>query len=304
METLKRGDKVAVVAASGVVNIESVLQGIELLRSWGLVVSDEQEWGAEWGSLAGADIRRASRLQKAINNPEIKAIFLARGGYGITRIIDTLDWSGFIDHPKWVIGFSDVTALHSAINNLGFASIHAPMVAQFNNKELEVSVNQLQGVLFFNEAPDIIGKVKEEFSDQTIEGEVVGGNLCLIADQIGTSSELDLENKILFIEEVGEKAYQIDRMMTRLLRSGALKNIKALIMGQFSSVPNEEPPFFPLTIKQIIKEKVNVPVITDVSCGHETPNTPILLGGTYVITCSGSSAVMQFKGVDLQVKRS
>ncbi|OHX66168.1 S66 peptidase family protein [Flammeovirga pacifica] len=300
METLTRGDKVAVVAASGVVNIELVLQGIELLRSWGLVVSDDQEWAAEWGSLAGADIRRASRLQNALNDQEVKAIFFVRGGYGITRIIDTLDWSGFIDYPKWLIGFSDVTALHSAVNNLGFASIHSPMVAQFTNKELEVSINQLKGILFYNEVPDIIGKVKEEFSDQVLEGEVVGGNLCLLADQIGTSSELSLEGKILFIEDVGEKAYQLDRMMTRLLRSGALKNMKALIMGQFSSIPNEEPPFFPLTIKQIIKEKVDVPVITDVSCGHDVPNTPLLLGGTYSIQCSGTSAVMQFKGLDIK----
>ncbi|NLR90378.1 S66 peptidase family protein [Flammeovirga agarivorans] len=293
MGILQRGDKVAVVAASGVVNIDAVLDGIEVLRAWGLIVSDDQQWAAEWGSLAGADSRRISRLQEALDDPEIKAIFLARGGYGLTRIIDRVDWAKFIDHPKWVIGFSDVTTLHTCINNIGFASIHGPMVAQFNKKELEVSISQLKGMLFYDEVPMLKGDIKEEYSDREITGTMVGGNLCMIADQIGTYSELDIEDKILFLEEVGEKPYQVDRMMTRLKRSGDLNKVKAIIMGQFSMVPDEERPF-PLTVKQIIKEKVDVPVITGVTCGHEYPNTPIILGGQYTIKCIDDKALIEY----------
>ncbi|MBB6459033.1 S66 peptidase family protein [Flammeovirga kamogawensis] len=294
METLQRGDRVAVVAGSGKVNIEAVLQGIEVLRSWGLVVDDDQEWAAEWGNLAGHDSRRISRLQKELDNPDIKAIFMARGGYGLTRVIDRLDWARFIDNPKWLIGFSDVTALHNCLNNLGYKSIHAPMVAQFARKELSESVEQLRKLLFKDEVPILHGKVNESFSNQVIEGEIVGGNLCMIADQIGTYSELEIEGKILLIEEVGEKPYQIDRMMTRLKRSGDLKYVKAIIMGQFSMIPEEEAPLFPLSIKQIIKEKVNVPVITNVTCGHEAPNTPIILGGIYKIECNNTEAEIQY----------
>ncbi|MBD0403424.1 LD-carboxypeptidase [Flammeovirga sp. EKP202] len=293
MNTLKRGDKVAVVASSGKVDVEATLQGIEVLREWGLIVPNDQEWAAEWGSLAGADSRRIGKLQMALDDPDIKAIFMARGGYGLTRIIDRIDWSKFIDHPKYIIGFSDVTALHICVNNLGFPSIHAPMVGQFSKKELEVSLSQLKGILFYDEYPSIKGEVNEKFSDQVIEGEIVGGNLCLLADQIATYSELNTENKILFIEEVGEKPYQIDRYLTHLKRSGAFKNVKAIILGQFSGIPDEEEPFFPLSINRMVKEKVNVPVITDVTAGHDYPNTPIKLGGKYQIKCIGDKALIE-----------
>lgn len=294
MNTLKRGDKVAVIASSGKVDVEATLKGVEILREWGLIVPNDQEWAAEWGSLAGSDSRRIGKLQMALDDPETKAIFMARGGYGLTRIIDRIDWARFIDHPKYIIGFSDVTALHSCINNLGFASIHAPMVAQFSNKNLEVSVSQLKGMLFYDEVPSLKGEVSEAFSDQIITGEIVGGNLCMLADQIATYSEVDMDDKILFIEEVGENPYQIDRYLTHLKRSGDLKKVKAIIMGQFSNMPEEEEPFFPLTIKQIVKEKVKVPVISEVSAGHEYPNTPIILGGKYQIKCIGDKALIEY----------
>lgn len=299
MEALKKGDKVVVVAASGKVVVEAVLQGIETLREWGLIVPDDQEWAAEWGSLAGADSRRIGKLQMALDDPEVKAIFMARGGYGLTRIIDRIDWARFIDNPKYIIGFSDVTALHACVNNLGFKSIHSPMVAQLSNQDLELSVTQLKGLLFYNEVPSLKGEVNEKYDGQVIEGEVVGGNLCLLADQIATYSELDMDDKILFIEEVGEKPYQIDRYLTHLKRSGDLKKVKAIIMGQFSGVPDEGDPFFPLTIKQIVKEKVNVPVITEVTAGHSYPNTPIVLGGEYSIKCIGEKALVEYKPLNI-----
>lgn len=289
-EYLQRGDSVAIVAPSGRIKQGGLDYAVNLLAQWGLdiTIGDHALDGHYYFS--GKDEDRLSDLQRAINSSEYKAIFCARGGYGLTKIIDDVDFSPFFSSPKWLIGFSDVTALHLALSSLGFQSIHSVMPTAFQEAD-QSSIESLRKLLF---GEPINIDIPENTHNQLgrSEAPIIGGNLSLLSASIGTKHELQTEGKILFIEEIDEYLYKIDRMMGQLSRSGKLKNIRGLVVGQMSQMKDTKMPFG-MDVYQLILDHVSkhdYPVIFDVPIGHESYNQPIIQEAEYHLEVNEAGA--------------
>ena len=283
---LNIGDKVSVVAPAGKVDIQLLKEGIQVLQAWGFVVEERKNIFGISGYFSGTDEERIADIQNAISNPEIKAIFCARGGFGTTKIIDSIDFSPLTKSPKWLIGFSDITALHLRFQNLTIPSIHGPVLVQFGKEEYKSTVEHLLNYLTNKQQYSLTFTVSYTLPDIELEGVITGGNLCLIADSLGTKDEIQTENKILFIEEVGEDIYRLDRMMTHLSRSGKLSSIKALLVGNLTNIKDTTPPYS-LSAKEVILKQVNqydYPVFFDIPAGHEPPNYALIFGTPMRIT--------------------
>ncbi len=289
---LNSGDTVAIVAPAGVLAPEQISYAIKHIESWGLKVKTGKNLFSRFFNFSGTDEQRIDDLQEALDNPEIKAIFCARGGYGLIRIVDTINWSAFIRSPKWVIGFSDITVLHSYINNkLNIASVHGPMPAGFEKlKEDTVSLPSLKKILFSETITYEIKNYRNDFPSE-ISGKLLGGNLSLLYSLRGTPYDFPPENNILFIEEVSEFLYHIDRMLQNFRIGKKFNGLKAIILGGFTEIKENDIPFG-FTIEEIINNvlyKENVPVINNFPAGHITPNYPIVLGGQIKIKREGNS---------------
>ena len=238
---LKKGDTVAIIATARKIDVSTLQPGIKLLESWGLKVILGKTIGKEQNQLAGADWQRATDLQEMLDNPSVKAIWAAKGGYGTVKIVDRVDFSNFKKNPKWIIGFSDVTVLHSHMNQLGFQTLHA-MMAISAPSATTAAKESLRKTLFGEKlsysipfhAFNQLGQAK---------GELVGGNLSVLYSIQGSISEVDLNNKILFLEDLDEYLYHIDRMMTNLKRNGSLKNLKGIIIGGMTSMNDNDIPW-------------------------------------------------------------
>ena len=272
IKPLKKGDKVVVLAPSGRVNEVKIKKNIQLLLNWGLEVSFGKHTFDQYNKLAGKDEDRLHDLQTALDDPAIKAIFCARGGYGLVRIVDHLNWETFKKHPKWIIGFSDITVLHNEIHNLGFTSIHAPMPNSYDTTPPEV-LNKLHEALFTSDYQYPLNMLKQT--------PVVGGNLAIVYSLLGTNNDIDTRDKILFLEDIGEYAYNIDRMFRALKKAGKFDHIKALAIGYFTNIKDDN---FGFTVEEIINEvtnEYNFPVVFGLNVGHEDENYPLILGRTY-----------------------
>ncbi|MFN3403376.1 MAG: LD-carboxypeptidase [Cytophagaceae bacterium] len=289
-EYLKKGDSVAVVATAKSFSREQLKEGIQILESWGLNIVKGSSIYNIHHQFAGTDEERIYDLQEMLDRKDVKAIFCARGGYGTARVIDQLNFSKFKKFPKWVVGFSDVTVLLNKIEAIGVESVHGPMVLTLGKYNDPDSNESLKKILFgkkvnYNTDPhflNIYGKA---------EGKLTGGNLSIICSQIGTASELDTRNKILFIEEVDEYLYRFDRLMVQLKRSGKLKSLKGLIVGQLSDMKDNEPSFGS-TPNEIIVDHVKeykYPVIFGFRAGHEAVNLSLAFGRTTSMNVSGKS---------------
>ena len=282
---LKKGDTIGIVAPAGFMPIEKMQACIETLDAWGYNV----ELGTTTHStsenyFSGTDEERLNDLQQMLDNKNIKAILCARGGYGISRIIDRLNFKKFRKKPKWIIGFSDITVLHSHIYaQYKIATIHAPMAAAFNDGEAENQyIKSLQKTLEGEKATyECVG---HEFNNSgTAKGELVGGNLSLFVHTIGTSSEVNTKNKILFLEDVGEYLYNVDRLFIQLKRSGKLDKLRGLIIGGFTDGKDTERPFGK-NVYDIIREHVKdfkYPVCFGFPVSHEKENYALKVGGNY-----------------------
>lgn len=282
MLKLTSGDRVAVVAPSGNVDKDFLFKGIEVLSSCGLIVEKGEFILDRSGYFASSHENRKSDLQLALDNPKIKAVFCARGGYGLSRIIDQMNWEGFNNYPKWIIGFSDITMLHLELTKRGYPSIHGPMVVQYGKDEYKPSFDALKKLLFNGSVEIQLKEVPQNFPRN---GVVVGGNLRIIIDSIGTKSQPDFTNKVLFIEEIGEHIYKIDRMIVHLERLGILSQIKGIIIGHFTSIYDTEPSFegSALEIIQEMASRYNIPIIDTFPAGHEPPNMPIMMNNPFSI---------------------
>ena len=256
-----------------------ILDAVKLLESWGLNVVLGETVKASWHQFAGTDELRALDMQRFLDDPNIKAIFAARGGYGTIRIIDRIDFSNFKKHPKWIIGFSDITVLHSHIQAVyKTESIHGQMPLTIPDGSI-VSLETLRKALF-NEALDY--KYTSAIKNKSGEANAVliGGNLTLLVMMAGSVSEQDYAGKILFLEDVGEYLYSLDRMMWNLKRSGKLTNLKGLIVGSFTEMKDNDIPFGQ-TAEQIIMEHVNefdYPVCFNFPAGHINDNRALIFG--------------------------
>ena len=279
------GDKIGIVAPARKVTPAEIEYGIELLRNNGFEPVLGKNLFGEFNQFSGTDNERAADLQHMIDDNSIKAIICARGGYGMLRIIDDIDMAPLIDHPKWLIGFSDITALHShAHTNIGLETIHANMLINFQKDNFDATsfetlMKALKGEELFYEwqTPEQHQKLNKHGS---ITAEIVGGNLSLLYACTGTASDLDCVGKILFIEDIEEYLYHIDRMMVHLKRTGKLENIAALVVGGMTNMNDNKVPYGK-TAEEIIREhtsEFNYPVVFGFPAGHTKENFALILG--------------------------
>jgi muramoyltetrapeptide carboxypeptidase len=275
---LKPKDKIAIICSARAVEENELKPALKILEQWDLVPVLGNTIGLRHHQFGGTDQQRAQDFQEAINNPEIKAIWCARGGYGTARILDRIDFSPLLENPKWIIGYSDVTALHLQLQQLGLVSLHAQMPLDIEKKS-EKTIESLRQSLF--EKPFDISYVSS-FSSRNgeCEGELIGGNLSVLYSVLGTHPISDFHQKILILEDLDEYLYHIDRMMLNLFRTGLLKQISGLIIGGMTDM-NDNSISFGQTANEIIDsyaKRLNIPVAYNAPFGHVSDNLAMCLG--------------------------
>lgn len=282
---LKVGDTIAIVAPAGILKGRkaTIEKAKKLAQSWGLKVVIGKNVFNQNNHFAGTDSERCQDFQDALDNPNIKAIWAARGGYGSVRILDMLDFTKFNQSPKWVLGYSDITAFHNHIHNLGFETIHGMMATSLEQKPDEIieTIASFKSALFgenlFYKIPN--SKLNRIISEKEISGQLIGGNLAILTSMLGSKSQLNTEGKILFIEEIGEYKYSIDRMLQSLKRAGYFTKVNAVIVGNISSIKKNSTKWGS-SIEQLILEVIpeDIPVIFNFPAGHEADNRALIFG--------------------------
>ena len=288
---LKANDKVVILSPSGKIEAQWVEGLKELLESYGLLVNVAEHALCENGRFAGTDEERIKDLQEAIDDHDVKAIFCSRGGYGLARIIDKIDFSALKSAAKWIVGFSDITALHNALSRVGVASIHGIMAKHITLKAegLDNLMTMLFGGNVDYEVPaHEFNKVGEA------EGELIGGNLSVLYGLRGTPFDLDYKGKILFIEDLGERLYHIDRMMQNLRLGGVFAQISGLVVGQFTDIDEDDS--FSGGVYGVISDAVkdcDIPVCFNFPAGHVDNNQPLKMGANYKLEVLKDKAILK-----------
>ncbi|HMV07836.1 MAG TPA: LD-carboxypeptidase [Cyclobacteriaceae bacterium] len=293
---LRKGDKVCLVAPGRKLDRASIDTAAGILQEHGLSVRlGENLFSSAHSYLSGSDAERLADLQRALDDPSINAIICVRGGYGTNRILDQLDFTRFVKAPKWVCGFSDVTALHLKLQAVGIESIHGAMPVQFQKNGAGHSAESLIKTLFGTFEP-----LTAQFSAANRLGEgtgkLIGGNLSLLTDSLGTSNEIQTENKILVIEEVGEYAYRFDRMIVQLKRAGKLNKLAGLVIGHMTDIKEGELPFAE-TVEQMLRyhtREFNYPVAFNFLTGHDHPNLSWIEGADARLTATSTGSTLTF----------
>jgi muramoyltetrapeptide carboxypeptidase len=285
---LKQGDTIGIVCPSGYIPLEKVQICIETLEKWGYQVRLGKTVGAKKDSFSGTDTERAADLQFMLDDPTVKAILCARGGYGASRIISVMNFKHFNEQPKWVIGFSDITVLHAAILKQNCMSIHGPMAAAFAKGEAgEPYIQSLKQVLEGQKTSYTIPAHIMNNMGST-KAELVGGNLCILAHLIGSKNAIDTSGKILFLEDVGEYHYNIDRLMIQCKNAGMFDHLAGLVVGGFTDLKDPSSDFG-ATAYDIIKEHTSAytyPICFDFPISHSLPNFAIKQGQVYSLAVS------------------
>ncbi len=292
---LKPGDEIRIISPAGNIDPTLIDGAKSQLVNWGYRPTEGMFTRTVYGRFAGNEQERFTDLQQALDDPNVKAILCSRGGYGLAQIIDKVNFSRFQENTKWVIGFSDITILHEALQKTGVVSIHSAMAKQLselpnNAQPLVLLENILKGKFptykVISDPNNRFGKAK---------GRLIGGNLSVFLGMRATPFDLPYKGSILFIEDVGEKPYQIDRMMQNLRLSGALSQISGLIVGQFSDT--EEDPDMHATIYEIIASAVKdyqYPVCFNFSAGHIDDNYPLLMGANVTLDVDSRGSEISF----------
>jgi muramoyltetrapeptide carboxypeptidase len=287
---LTKGDTVAIVATARKVAGESLDPAIKLLKSWGLNVILGKTIGKEDNQLAGPDWQRATDFQEMMDNPSVKAIWCAKGGYGTVRMIDRLDFTKFKQHPKWFIGFSDATVLHSHINNFDIATVHG-IVGISVAKATPEAIESFKKALFGGEISYSI-PAHTYNKTGTATGEMIGGNLSVLYSIMGSASEADYKGKIIFIEDLDEYLYHIDRMAMNLKRNNYFKNVKGIVIGAMTKMRDNDVPWGhdALQILQDITKEYKIPICFNFPAGHIQDNRALIFGkqATLVVTEDGT----------------
>lgn len=296
---LKAGDTVAIVAPAGILrNRNADIQRAQvLMESWGLHTVLGEHLFAVSNHFAGTDEQRCSDFQKAMDDPTISAIWAGRGGYGTVRIIDKLDYTKFKKKPKWIIGYSDITALHSQLHNEGFESMHAIMAAGITKDldDIKESVATFKDAIFGKQLSySLEGSNYNKVG--TSSGELVGGNLTLLHTMLGSKTSIDVSGKILFIEEIGEYAYHIDRMLQSLKRAGYFDNCKGIIVGDFSKMRENTTPWGS-SVEQLILDVLSdydFPIAFNMPAGHEDDNRAMIFGRNIELSVGKEVSTVKF----------
>lgn len=297
---LKAGDTVAIVAPSGILKHrnEEIERAKRLLKQWNLNVVVGKHVFNQANHFAGTDQERCEDFQNALDNPNIKAIWCARGGYGTVRILDKLDYTRFLEQPKWIIGYSDITALHNQIHNLGVQSLHAMMCVSLPKDESEIE----QTIATFKKA--IFGETLSytlQGSNYNQVGEVtapiVGGNLTMLHTMLGSKTSIDTSGKILFIEEIGEYKYHIDRMLQSLKRAGYFDQCKGVIVGDMTKL-RKNTTLWGTSIEQLILDALadyDFPIAFNMPAGHEDDNRALILGRKATLKVEKTKSTLVFE---------
>lgn len=273
------GDDVLVISPSSHPTSDRWIQGIEVLEAWGLRVNRGKNYLAVHEGFAGTDAERLADFQVGLDDPSMKAIFPMRGGYGASRLLDSLDFSGMKRSPKWLVGFSDITAPLVHLDSLGFAGIHGPMPHNFCVEGGELALESLYRLLFHGETNlEANASPYNRLGEAT--GKAIGGNLSILVHLLGSSSFENPAGKILCLEEVGERLYHVDRMLVQLKRAGFLQNLAGLLVGGFTDC-HEAPLTIGKKYEEIIREHTegtSYPIAFDVPFGHIPSNFALPFG--------------------------
>jgi muramoyltetrapeptide carboxypeptidase len=294
---LKTGDTIAIVAPARKITLDELKPSIAIFESWGLKVFLHPLLFEADHQFAGNDATRAQVFNDCLNNPEIKAIICARGGYGTVRIIDDLQFAVLLTQPKWIIGYSDITVLHSHIHQHTLATtVHAtmPINMQAHNAH-EASIASLKQVLMGDDKLSYSMPSHPLNRQGQAEGVFVGGNLSVLYSLLGSASDIDTSGKILFIEDLDEYLYHVDRMMQAMKRAGKLANLAGLVVGGMSDMKDNAIPFGK-TAEQIIAETVaeyNFPVCFNFPAGHQPDNRSLIIGVHYKIQITGAAVLLE-----------
>ena len=295
-EFLKQGDEVAIISPSFFIEEQKVFDAVTILENWGLKVRIGKNVLNRYGSFAGSDKERLSDLQEMTDDPIIKAVFCSRGGYGVSKIISRVDFSALKRYPKWYVGFSDITVLHMWLSEVcGIMSVHGDMPLNFTNPEKTgATFKSLWQVLFGEfQSCEWQGTI---YNGRNASGEMTGGNLSLIYSLLGTPAEPATAGKILFIEEVGEYYYHIDRMMTSLKLAGKLEGLSALIVGGMNKIEEAKIPWGKSVEETIygIIEEYDYPLFFNFPAGHVPDNRAFFIGKQAKIDIKGKQASLTY----------
>lgn len=297
---LKTGDTVAIVAPSGILKNrnDEVNRAKKLLESWNLKVVIGKHIYSKDNHFAGTDDERCEDFQYALDNPNIKAIWSARGGYGTVRILDKLDYSKFLKNPKWIIGYSDITALHNQAHTKGVETIHAIMCVSLteNLTEIKESVATFKAAIFGKPLSYTLkGSTYNRIGNA--KGQLVGGNLTMLHTMLGSNTSINIDDKILFIEEIGEYKYHIDRMLQSLKRAGYFKNCKGVIVGDMSKM-RKNTTLWGKPIEQLVLDALSdydFPITFNMPAGHEDDNRAMILGRQVALNVAKEKTTVVFE---------
>ena len=283
---LKPGDTIGITCPAGYITIEDVQPGIKVIESWGYKIKIGDTVGKKDNTFGGTDEERTKDFQAMLDDKEVKAILCARGGYGMVRIIDNINFDAFRKKPKWIIGFSDITVLHCHLDHWKIPSLHSKMLNSFPKEWSAAEPIQIETILSIRaalsaEKTNIVVPANTYNRTGNAKGILVGGNLSIIYNMVGTASDINTNGKILFIEDVSEYFYSIDRMLWNLKRSGKLKNLAGLVVGGFNRLKNDEGEEFGHDhydmVTNLVKE-YKYPLCFDFPVGHQKNNFALKCG--------------------------
>ncbi|MEE2954030.1 MAG: LD-carboxypeptidase [Bacteroidota bacterium] len=289
---LKEGDSIGLISTARKISLNELNSAVRVLKNWGLKVVLGKHIFSQYRQFAGTDLERKTDFEHMLKNSKIKAILCVRGGYGTVRIIDKLEDTLFTSSPKWIIGYSDVTVIHSHLYNLGIASIHAPMAIDFLTASKQ-SLDTLR-FLLFGQQNCIKTKSNKLNREGEIKGEIIGGNLSILYSLLGSTTDINTSNKILFIEDLDEYLYHIDRMIINMKRNQKFKKIKGLIVGGMNNM-NDNKIKFGKTAREIIFEHIaeyNFPVCFGFPSGHIKNHMSICFGKESLLKITSKSVVL------------
>lgn len=296
-QKLKKGDKIGIVAFAKKITLEEVLPAVKVFESWGLQVVIGNTVGSAWNQFSATDKARANDIQTMLDNPEIKAIVSARGGYGSVRIIDTIDLSNFKRNPKWLVGFSDITVFHSHIHqHCDIATIHGSMPVFFKNNTHSALTTLKASLMDDRVSINHQSKFIDLCKNGTAESEIIGGNLSILYSLCGSASSINTSGKILFLEDLCEYLYHTDRMLQNLKRNGFFDNLAGVIVGSFTDMKDGTVPFGS-TAEELIYDYIkhtNGPIITDFPAGHIDDNRALILGQKAKFTVTNGNAQLVY----------